>query len=232
MRKALLFLLAFLFVAPAYAQFADQRQYAPSSGGSANAQTVSIPNYNYNVGVVIRFLPAYTNSGAMTLAVNGGTAYNVLMSSTAGLVSLPANQVVSGQIAEVVYDGTQFELLHSSIPYYSGFTVNSNGSIVSKQVRSPAQLPSLTSCGTGSPVATAGSSNNNGQFTFGGGSPTACTVNFLLNFPIYAYCTVTPASDPGAGLRYWISASSNAAFTVSLSAGTSNIVFNYTCFGN
>lgn len=114
MRKILLALVALLFALPAYAQFADQRQYAPTSGGSANAQTVAIPNYNLNVGVVVRFVPGFTNTGAMTLSVNGGTAKSILAQSASGLVALTAGQVQIGQVAQVIYDGTQFELLASS----------------------------------------------------------------------------------------------------------------------
>ena len=63
--KKLLFLLALLLASPAFAQFADQRQYAPTSGGSANIQTVAIPNYNLNVGVVVRFIPGFTKFGTL-----------------------------------------------------------------------------------------------------------------------------------------------------------------------
>ena len=112
--KKLLFLLALLLASPAFAQFADQRQYAPTSGGSANIQTVAIPNYNLNVGVVVRFIPGFTNTGPMTLSVNGGVAKVVLKPTLSGLAALTGGEVQAGQASEVLYDGTRYELLNAT----------------------------------------------------------------------------------------------------------------------
>jgi hypothetical protein len=111
--KKLLFLLVALlcFAAPARAQFPDQRTYAPFTGGSANAQTVAIPNYAFDVGVVLRFTPSATNTGATTLAVNGLTATAVLKPGSGGLTALGGGELKSGVVQEVVFDGVQYELL-------------------------------------------------------------------------------------------------------------------------
>ena len=116
--KKLLFLLALLFASPALAQFADQRQYAPTSGGSANIQTVAIPNYSLNVGVVVRFIPGFANTGPTTLSVNGGVAKVVLKPTLSGLAALTGGEVQAGQVSEVLYDGTQYELLNASAPLF------------------------------------------------------------------------------------------------------------------
>ena len=110
--KKLLWLLAFLcFASSAQAQFADQRQYAPSSGGTANAQTVAVSNYALNVGVVIRFKASNTNTGAMTLNVNGTGVKALDKQTTSGLTALTGNEVYAGQIVQVIYDGTLYELI-------------------------------------------------------------------------------------------------------------------------
>ena len=103
------------------------------------------------------------------------------------------------------------------------------------QLSAAANLPTLSTCGTGSPVATAGSNSNAGQFTLGsGGTPTACTVTFAVPYATYAYCTVTPASSGGAAITggYYLSAMSKTAFTLTIGTGTNSLVFDYTCVGN
>lgn len=110
--KKLLCLLAFLFFASAAsAQFADQRTYVGNSGGAANAQTLAIPNYALNAGVELRFVPNFTNTGALTLNVNSTGAVNVLKSTAAGLIALTGGEVQLGVLAQVVFDGAQYELM-------------------------------------------------------------------------------------------------------------------------
>jgi hypothetical protein len=97
-------------------------------------------------------------------------------------------------------------------------------------VQVQAAVPTISTCGTSPPAATAGSSNNGGQFTLGTGATAACTVTFATAFPTQAYCTVTPASNYTG--TYYISAQSRTAFTVTLGTGTASVVFNYSCNGN
>lgn len=91
--------------------------------------------------------------------------------------------------------------------------------------------PTLSSCGT-SPSVTAGSTNSGGQFTTGTGSPTACTVTFANIYPTTAFCTITPANAAAFGITAWMSGVFRDVFTITLSAGTNNAAYNYTCSGN
>jgi hypothetical protein len=93
-----------------------------------------------------------------------------------------------------------------------------------------ASKPVVSSCGSSVPAVTTFSKNFSGQITLGGGTPTACTATFFTAFPNAAFCTVTPVSDLGAGVRYWLTQSASA-FIVNLSAGVSGAVFNYNCGG-
>jgi hypothetical protein len=97
-----------------------------------------------------------------------------------------------------------------------------------------AGLPTISTCGTSPPAASAGSSNSAGRFTLGTGTPTACTVTFATAWATQAYCTVTPASSGGAAISggYYISAQSKSAFTLTIGTGTDSLIFNYTCAGN
>ena len=112
MKKLLFSFFALCLLAlPAFAQFADQRTFVGVSTGTANAQAIAIPNYALNIGVVLRFVPSFTNTGAMTLNANAQGAVSVLKSSPTGLVALSGGEIQSGVLAQVVFDGAQYELL-------------------------------------------------------------------------------------------------------------------------
>lgn len=100
-----LFFACVLGLLPADAQFSDQRNYVGSSGGSANAQTLAVANYTLNVGVVIRGLMSFSNTGAMTLNTTA-----VKKQTSSGLAALTGGEVIAGQVAQFIYDGTQYEL--------------------------------------------------------------------------------------------------------------------------
>lgn len=93
-----------------------------TTGGSGNAQTASAsPAITaYAAGQVFRFIAGATNTGAMTLAVNGLTAQSVF--DVATNAALRSNQVVSGFAYEVLYDGTRFLLLNPNQNYISGYS--------------------------------------------------------------------------------------------------------------
>jgi hypothetical protein len=95
-------------------------------------------------------------------------------------------------------------------------------------------IPSISSCGTGTPTVTAGSNNIGGQFTMGTGTPTACTILFAHAYPNVGFCTVTPVSSGGAAITggYYLSTANNTGFVLTLGTGTSSLVFDYTCTGN
>lgn len=107
----LLALVGCLFAATAGAQFPDNTNYVVSSGGSANAQTLAVPNY---VGPIVLGLMTLANTGPMTLNVNGTGVIVVKKRTTGGLVALTGGEITAGQISEFLYDGTQYELLQSS----------------------------------------------------------------------------------------------------------------------
>lgn len=97
-----------------WAQFADQATYAPSTGGSNNAQTVTIPNVISGtdiVGVPIRIKATYTNTGAMTLNISGTGVAPVYKQTAGGLAFLTGNEIIAGQIFTVVNDGGEYQLI-------------------------------------------------------------------------------------------------------------------------
>jgi hypothetical protein len=187
---------------------------------------------------------------------NTGLSVNTTFSSSGAQARVNVNQVGGGDSAVfgMQENGTD-EYTFGYNPSGNGFSINdkttgtavpwlallaggngtlgealTNNQTVKGNLGFSANAPTLTSCGTGTPTVSAGSSSNGGQITVGTGSPTACTVGFATAFLNNAYCVVSPADTNTETLR--VTASSKTAFTVTLSAGTSSAVFNYGCTGN
>lgn len=106
-------------VAPAAAQFATQATYGVGAG-TANAQTVTIPNassYADLLGVPLQIVPGATNTTAATLTVSGnsgalsGGAIAIRRPTSSGLAALVGGEIQSGQSLMVMYDGTFFVIL-------------------------------------------------------------------------------------------------------------------------
>lgn len=98
------------FSARAAAPFPSQLAYGGTSGGSANAQTISIPNISTPpIGVPIGFIAGFANTGAMTLGISG-TVKNVLKQGGSSLVALSGGELAAGAYRAVIYDGTQYQL--------------------------------------------------------------------------------------------------------------------------
>lgn len=77
----------------------------------ANTITASLTGLAaYGTGSVFRFIAAGTNTGATTLNINALGAKNIFVCG----VAATSGQIVSGQVVEVVYDGTQFHLIGGS----------------------------------------------------------------------------------------------------------------------
>ena len=78
--------------------------------GSANAYVAASPALAaLAAGNIVFFKANFTNSGSATLAVNGLTAKTIKKND--GATNLAANDIISGQIVVVQYDGTNFQML-------------------------------------------------------------------------------------------------------------------------
>jgi hypothetical protein len=78
--------------------------------GAVNAMAITILpplSVSYTAGLTLEVLVANTNTGAVTLNVNGLGPINVVNPS--GGAPLTAGQIVAGQIAPLQFDGTNFQ---------------------------------------------------------------------------------------------------------------------------
>ena len=73
----------------------------------------SVPPYTaYVAGMTLSFIPVNTNSGAVTIDLDGLGAKNIFVGSSTALSS---GDLVAGRIAQIQYDGTRFQLYQSSL---------------------------------------------------------------------------------------------------------------------
>lgn len=87
---------------------------AGTVGGTGNATTLSNlspDGFELAAGLAIRWLVANNNTGAVTLVINGGSAYPLVQTAnvSGGLAPLIGGELSAGQEAEAVFDGTQWQ---------------------------------------------------------------------------------------------------------------------------
>ncbi len=81
-------------------------------GGTADVITLTCSPVvaSYSNGLRLSFRATSTNTGAVTVNVDGLGAKNVYKMSSGTLTALSAGDIASGGIYDIVYDGTQFQL--------------------------------------------------------------------------------------------------------------------------
>lgn len=89
------------------------------TGTNTIAATASPTITSYGTGAAYSFIATNTNTGAVTLAIDGLTAKNI---TKAGSNALVAGDIQSGMLVYVHYDGTRFQLLNNVV--YGGSVTN------------------------------------------------------------------------------------------------------------
>lgn len=115
--------------------------WAGTTGGTANAQTATLaPAITaYAAGQTFRFLVGTSNTGAATINLNSVGAVAIQNHGSACL----GGELVAGDIAEIVFDGTQFQLITPFRPAYCSVTVNdtSNSSSIQFAILADGSYP-------------------------------------------------------------------------------------------
>lgn len=105
---------------------ANNFSWAGTSGGTANAQAVTAPNFTNGDGQIIGFIAGFSNSSATTISVNTGTPINVLKGTSSGPVSLSGGEIIAGNQYQVTYNATAGNFQLSSYPISPGFGASTN----------------------------------------------------------------------------------------------------------
>ena len=196
---------------------AEQRTPSPVS-------VVPTPNgFTLTSGYTVNFIPGVSNTGATTLSVAGTTAKAVLRQTNAGLQPLAGGEIFLNQMATVIYDGTQYELINSAVSAntqpctsidYAGVTVPTGYLAENGQAVLRASFPALQNClsVTGVLATLNGTTTvtvpNSGLFQVGwfvGGSNVTCNS--------------TISSIPGGGTTIVISNAAGASGSNTLTIG-------------
>lgn len=153
--------------------------YAASiSGTNTITGTIAQAPTAYLTGQVYRFIAAGANTGAATLNLNGLGAKAITKKGTSPLVG---GEISSGACIEVMYDGTQFQLMGLS-HIASGTAVTASGtsvdftSIPSWVKRITVSISGLSTNGASNPLIQLGDSGGieaTGYIGAGGNNPNA-----------------------------------------------------------
>ena len=80
--------------------------WGSTSGGTANAQTVTVTGFASTNGQTFYFVAGASNTGALTLSVNSGSPLSVVKDTPSGATLLVGGEVVSGNVIGVTYVST------------------------------------------------------------------------------------------------------------------------------
>lgn len=84
-------------------------------GGTADVITLTLtPAPSAYTDLGIEFKASATNTGAVTININGLGAVNVYAVKSGALGALTAGDIVAGVIYRLVYDGTQFQIISAA----------------------------------------------------------------------------------------------------------------------
>ena len=145
-----------------------------NSSGSANAYAWSVPYFTplaYVSGQHYSFIANFQNTGAATLNVNGLGAVAI---KKQGGTALASGDIVSGAVVDVVYDGTNMQML-------SQLGNSASGTVTSIATNNGVTGGTITGSGT---IGLATQSNNTVLSNISGGSaaPTGNTLSAVFDY--------------------------------------------------
>lgn len=157
--------------------------WGSTSGGTANAQTVTVTGFSSTNGQTFYFVAGATNTGALTLSVNGGSPISVVKTTPSGTALLTGQEVAAGNVIGVTYytNTGQFQLVtnNNQTLYVSGevktFAMNScpagwaetNGAAISRTTYASLFSAIGTTWGSGNGSTTFNIPDFRGQFLRG-----------------------------------------------------------------
>jgi len=163
--------------------------WGSTSGGTANAQTVTVSGFSSTNGQTFYFVAGSTNTGALTLSVNGGAPISVVKPTTSGTSILIGNEVAAGTVNGVTYYSTtgQFQLITNNINVATppgqlatyamtscpAGWLSANGAAVSRSIYSILFSNIGTTWGSGDGATTFNVPDLRGMFVRGTGTNTA-----------------------------------------------------------
>lgn len=136
-----------------------------TSGGTANAQTLSVASFTSTDGQTIYFIAGVTNTGATTLTISGGSPLSIRKDTPSGTTTLGGGEIVAGAVVGVVYDSVAgyFHLVTNNVQGFgaltdiAGASTTNLGTIVSHVARVTGSGATITAFGSGGSAITSNS---------------------------------------------------------------------------
>src|SRR3974390_508082 len=102
-----------------------------TSTGTANAQVVAAetPTYVETALTKVIFVAGFTNTAATTLKVGATPVINIFRRTTDGIEALAGGEIIAGSVTEVIYDGTQYQLVNNITPFPVGTVLDTIAAI-------------------------------------------------------------------------------------------------------
>lgn len=97
--------------------------YATATGSNSIVLTTTPIITSYKAGTIFNFKAVASNTGNVTINLNGLGVKNVYKNALDPLIS---NDIISGQMVAVIYDGTNFQLLTQNSKIQNGSGNGSN----------------------------------------------------------------------------------------------------------
>lgn len=98
------------------------------AGGTANALTFTIPNYTAVVGGILSYFASSAPTGAATITINGGTAYNIQKITPSGAVNNTAGDWATGSPQVLLWTGSTW--INITDTYQGSFvSIGSSGTL-------------------------------------------------------------------------------------------------------
>jgi len=196
-------------------QFGTSQFLASVSGTDTITANVTSPNFTaYAAGQTFNFVAAGTNAtSSVTLNLNGLGARTV---TKQGSVALAVGDIQSGQMVQVVYDGTRFQitnLVNLSSPPPIGNSTPSTGAFTTLSATSTISGAGFTNY-LASPPAIGGTAANTGQFTLlsaGGVAASGYSLTSRSTSLLNAYFIDTDAGANGMNINFYKNSASPAA---------------------
>ena len=206
----------------------------PASNNNVNIPTLPAGAAHFVVDTVVQNISGsktFTSSTSFTGALGLGVTYGVTAgSATVGQLQVSSNTILAN--TTFYNNGTTVMGPAAGTTNAADFLLNvssANGTVVlgvqnSGHIVSSGTVPSVSSCGTGTPSVVG--TDLAGIITTGTGSPTACTLTFASPYQTNAPVCVC---SPNAGVSCGVTSASTTAVTFTLSVTETGI--NYICFG-
>lgn len=187
-----------------------------TSAGTANVQTVNVPSFSGDNGQVFYFLAGVTNTGSLTLTVNGTYTASVVQDVPSGTKLLSGGEVIAGNVVGVLYDQPtgRFHLVTNNVRQFGAPTTL------------PAAINMDLNAAPSHTVNISGGGVNITSFGAGGPSSTQNTIYFvtLLGANTIVYNATSMITPTGTNL----SLQSGATITVLYLGGSNWQILQYT----